>query len=563
MAISLTPQRFNSIIIVWRFLIWRMYMKLRQIIISLSFCTILTIPSAFAARAIDVAEIEPSTLTPFFTNNDTINMKLLNQHIDFNGTKHIRFQESYNGYAVWGGDIVVHIKDPAIAMNNFSIASLMDPLTSMNGVIYTNLKGDLIDTMTLAMQDSQLDKALSIAHNNSFRKHLQAESNNNYLDEEKLRIIYVDKMNKAHWAFKLAYTIKPKEGIPIRPTFVIDAITMDIYEQWDDIQTALSQVKGGGFGGNPRMGQIIYDGGAKHYAALDVSRDNLNKTCYMQNLISKVINLRTGSVTQYACPTMDSTHNNTYWDGDLDHANGGYSPSNDALFGIDMLERLYLSWYQVPVLTQNGKPMFLVGRVHEHIDNAYWDGRQMTFGDGVRYFYPLTSLDVVGHEISHGFTQQHSNLIYRGQSGGLNESYSDMAGEATEFYAYGKNDWLVGGGIIKNCGNPNLCALRYFSNPRLDGRSIDNVNQYRDGIDVHYSSGIYNKAFYLLANTQGWNTHKAFDVMVKANMDYWTSNVTFQAAGCGVVYAAKDYKYDVEAVRKSLARVGVVTTDCK
>ncbi|MEP0178001.1 MAG: M4 family metallopeptidase [Paraglaciecola sp.] len=68
----------------------------------------------------------------------------------------------------------------------------------------------------------------------------------------------------------------------------------------------------------------------------------------------------------------------------------------------------------------------------------------MTFGDGANTFYPLVSLDVSSHEVSHGYTEQNSNLVYSGKSGGLNEAFSDMAGEAAEYYMLGENDWLVG-----------------------------------------------------------------------------------------------------------------------
>lgn len=103
----------------------------------------------------------------------------------------------------------------------------------------------------------------------------------------------------------------------------------------------------------------------------------------------------------------------------------------------------------------------------------------MLFGDGATMFYPLVSLDVAAHEVSHGFTEQNSGLIYRGQSGGMNEAFSDMAGEAAEFYMRGKNDFLIGYDIKKGSG-----ALRYMDQPSRDGRSIDNASQYYNGIDA-------------------------------------------------------------------------------
>jgi Zn-dependent metalloprotease len=176
----------------------------------------------------------------------------------------------------------------------------------------------------------------------------------------------------------------------------------------------------------------------------------------------------------------------------------------------------------------------------------------MTFGDGGSTFYPLVSLDVSAHEVSHGFTQQHSNLTYAGQSGGINEAYSDIAGEAAEFYMRGSNDFKVGAEILKGSG-----ALRYINNPTLDGASIDNAADYDDGLDVHHSSGVYNRAFYLLATTAGWGTVKAFQVFGRANALYWTADNTFNEAECGVETAATDLGYSTADVTAAFAAVGV------
>ncbi|EIL93752.1 zinc-dependent metalloprotease, partial [Rhodanobacter spathiphylli] len=121
-------------------------------------------------------------------------------------------------------------------------------------------------------------------------------------------------------------------------------------------------------------------------------------------------------------------------------------------------------------------------------ENAFWDGSAMNFGDGASTFYPLVSLDVTSHEISHGYTEQNSNLEYSGQSGGMNEAYSDIAGEAAEFYDRGSADFLVGADIVKTSAGIGD-ALRYMCNPPQDGGSIDNAANYTSSLDVHYSSG--------------------------------------------------------------------------
>jgi hypothetical protein len=176
----------------------------------------------------------------------------------------------------------------------------------------------------------------------------------------------------------------------------------------------------------------------------------------------------------------------------------------------------------------------------------------MTFGDGANTFYPLVSLDVSSHEVSHGFTEQNSNLTYSGRSGGINEAYSDMAGEAAEHYMKGSADFLVGADIFKSNG-----ALRYMANPPQDGRSIGNAADYYPGLDVHYSSGVYNKAFYTLAHTAGWTTPNAFRVFARANQLYWTPDIGFNAGACGVGTAATDLGLSAADVAAAFAVVGV------
>jgi pseudolysin/vibriolysin len=202
--------------------------------------------------------------------------------------------------------------------------------------------------------------------------------------------------------------------------------------------------------------------------------------------------------------------------------------------------------------------MQLVMKVHykSNYENAFWDGTAMYFGDGASTFYPLVSLDVTSHEISHGYTEQNSGLEYDGQSGGMNEAYSDIAGEAAEFYDRGAADFLVGADIVKTSAGIGD-ALRYMCNPPQDGGSIDNAADYNSGLDVHYSSGVYNKSFCLLAKTSGWDVKKAFQVYALANKSYWTATSDFNSGACGVESAATDLGYNANDVITAFNGVGV------
>ncbi|NIN33615.1 MAG: PKD domain-containing protein, partial [Gammaproteobacteria bacterium] len=146
-----------------------------------------------------------------------------------------------------------------------------------------------------------------------------------------------------------------------------------------------------------------------------------------------------------------------------------------------------------------------------------------------------------------------SDLIYSGQSGGINESFSDQAGEGAKYYMRGTNDFMCGYDIYKD---PDK-ALRYLYDPPLDGKSIDHVNDYYEGMDVHYSSGIFNKAFYLIATSPGWTTRMSFDISVRANQVYWEPSTNFQQGAEGVMNAAVDLGYTCQDVVDAFAEVGI------
>jgi pseudolysin len=348
----------------------------------------------------------------------------------------------------------------------------------------------------------------------------------------------------------------------------MDALSLEIYEAWNDIKT-YENVLGGGYGGNLHTGRLTYDGLSDHLPPFEVQRDTLKQMCHLKNKDVVVKNKAEDSkIVNFTCKAEDTKHANVYFDGELGKINGGYSPANDALYSGKIVKALYQNWYNLPVLTKNNKPMILNMLIHANMDNAYWDGEKMVFGDGVELFYPLISLTVGAHEISHGFTQQHSNLQYFGQAGGLNEAFSDMAAQAAQYFVYKKNNWRIGAEIIKRpsalgCLDERDCALRYMDHPVKDGHSIENRKDYYDGLDVHFSSGLFNKLFYLLANSTNWDTKKAFDVMVKANMDYWTATSSFQEAACGVLSATWYYKYNVNSARDAIKKVGLNPERCE
>ncbi|WP_083512697.1 M4 family metallopeptidase [Lysobacter gummosus] len=433
------------------------------------------------------------------------------------GVVNHRYQQSFRGVPVFGEHVVVS--------------------EDANGNVRT-LFGRMVDGLAAELPNTapklSSAQALDLGKRAGLGNRLAALQVTN---PQSKQMIFVDDNDRAHMAYVVSFNADAVGGgSPTRPFVIVDANTGAVLKQWDGLNHALV---GTGPGGNQKTGQYEY---GTDFGFNDVAQSG--STCTMNNTNVKTVNLNHGTsgttAFSYTCPR------NT-----VKTINGAFSPLNDAHYFGKVVFDMYNSYVGVAPLTFQ-----LSMRVHysNSYENAFWDGSAMTFGDGATTFYPLVSLDVSAHEVSHGFTEQQSGLVYSGQSGGINEAYSDIAGEAAEFYMNGTNDFLVGAQIFKGTG-----ALRYMANPPQDGRSIGHARDYRSGMDVHYSSGVYNKAFYLLSQKAGWGTVKAFKVFAKANKDYWTPSTDFNQGACGVETAATDLGFTLADVSDAFLQVGV---DC-
>ncbi len=197
---------------------------------------------------------------------------------------------------------------------------------------------------------------------------------------------------------------------------------------------------------------------------------------------------------------------------DADDIWGDGTTTNRQSAGVDAHYGSARTWdYFKNVLGRNGifnNGQGVRSRVHygNAYVNAFWDGTQMTYGDGANNARPLVQLDVAGHEMTHGVTENSAGLVYSGDAGGLNESTSDIFGTMVEFYANNpsdRGDYLVGEKInINGNGTP----LRYMDKPSRDGRSVDCYSSSTGGLDPHFSSGPLNHWFYLASEGSGAKT---------------------------------------------------------
>ena len=275
--------------------------------------------------------------------------------------------------------------------------------------------------------------------------------------------------------------------------------------------------------------------------------------------------------------------------GSTTNANGQTAGVN-ALWGLmntyDMLKNT-LGWYS---LDGNNTATYIAAHVFNNYDNAFYDDscKCMFIGDGSS-FTSLGAIDVIGHEMSHGVTAATSDLTYSGESGGLNESNSDIGGEAVEAYARAGgtgatipnpgNDWMLGTEISKT-GTP----LRWMYKPSKDGNSPNAWSSGIGNLDVHYSSGPNNRMFYFLSQGSNANpgsdyhsayltraplamtgigTDKAFRIWFRALTTKFTASTNYADARAKVLLSAQELygagSRESIAVQRAYAAINVGT----
>jgi zinc metalloprotease ZmpA len=441
--------------------------------------------------------------------------------LDADGSSHVRFDRSYKGLRVIGGDLVVH----------------SDARGNLRHLSQTLREAPRTDTQ------ARYDEAAAIEY---------AQSLFNGTAEGRPRsqlVIYARGATPV-----LAYDVVvagEREDTPSLLHVIVDANSLQMLDKYDEVMTAASA----GTGNTLLSGAVtITTDSGSVFTMRDPTRSN-NYTTDLKRRTS-------GNGTVFT---------------DADNTWGNFATSDPATAGADAHYGLALTWdYYKTTFGRNGIDNIgstTFSRVHygRRYVNAFWSDSCfcMTYGDGDgRTYLPLVAIDVAGHEMSHGVTSRSAGLIYSGESGGLNEATSDIMGTMVEYYANNpKNppNYLIGERIyVANNGVPNpTTALRYMFKPNIDGASPDCYSGSIGGLDVHYSSGVANHFFYLLAegavvptgfgsltpaslvcngNTAitGVGRDAAAKIWYRALTVYMTSSTNYAAARAATLSAAAD-----------------------
>ncbi len=469
--------------------------------------------------------------------NPKANLKQSNSVKDELGMTHVRFNQTKNGVPVEGAEIIVHYNQD-------------NEITVVNGAYNEEVEVSKFDTSpTLSTED-----ALEVAKSST-----SAPSNLDQVPTSEL-VIYPFE-GKNHLTYKVNVNFLGDE--PGNWFVFVDATSGKVVDQYNAIMDA-GQYKtqtgtGTGVLGDHRLLHVTKSKAEKEgmiFQLADYSHDGLEGILtydYSKNYLDLFSNNSAAFKSEFAEPAVDAHYNS------------------------EQVYDYYLSEHGRNSLDGNGMPIQSVVHYGDNYNNAFWNGTYMVYGDGDgEFFIPLSaSLDVAAHEMTHGVTSNSANLIYRFQSGALNEAFSDIFGALIE-----DSDWEIGEDIMAPAAVADgRTSLRSLSNPSKypvgtayvpygngEGNYPSHMDEFYDlpaSLDnggVHINSSIINHAAYLTAQEIGRD--KLGQIYYRALTQYLTPTSDFSDARQAIVQSAVDLygenSTEVVAARGGFDSVGIM-----
>jgi thermolysin len=443
---------------------------------------------------------------------------------------HTRVQQTFRGVPVLSGEAIVHLEPDR------SLSSITDAL----------VRGLSLD-VTPALERGEAARLALLA---CPRCTAGAE-------EPQLFVMRHEGRDQLVYRVQLGPGEPADDAPPTMPVLFIDARSGGVVFQYDNLQTG--------------VGSSLYSG--------QVSLDTLKRqnTYYLEDKGRRV-----GAFNRSVGGRF--TDSDDRWDAPVQRAavdaQYGAAKFYDYLLSVHGRRGIDGAGGPGAATSADGTTRLIASVVHvgNRFNNAYWNGSYMSYGDGDgTTFSPLTTLDICGHEMMHGVTERTARLSYYGESGALNESWSDVFGALNERYARGgvenAQTWMLGEDAYTP-QNGNRDAFRYLDNPHAAPNrgatpddDPDHYNErYRGGADnggVHINSGIANKVFYLLAkggshhlggSMAGIGTDAAARIWYKALTAYMTSGTNFRGARMATLNAAAALYGSGSAQHSAVAR---------
>jgi Zn-dependent metalloprotease len=448
--------------------------------------------------------------------------------VDADGAEHVRFERSFRGLRVIGGDFVSHT-DGKGAFRGFS-ATLEHSLDALS--LHPRLTPErAIATGRLMIDGTVVADGAELVIN----AHERAPA----------------------LAYEVLFSGVLSDGTPTEAHVLVDARSGVIQDRWDDVQTV------SGSGNSLYSGTVTLETTARSTGGFEL-RDTTRGTGFYTTDMRN----RTSGGSIY-------TDSDNVWG--TGAKSDAASAGADAHFGHAMTLDYFRTVHNRAGISASGSAGFSRTHYGNRYNNAFWTDSCfcMTYGDGDgSLLEPLVSLDVAGHEMSHGVTSRTAGLIYSGESGGLNEATSDIFGSMVEFFVNSgvrPADYLIGEDIYTPATSGD--AFRYMHNPPLNGKAAGCYFQGVGNLNVHDSSGVANHFFYLLAEgsdgdaasglpaspscngstVEGIGRSAAERIWYRALSVYMTSSTNFAQARTATLNAASDLFGSTSAERAAVA----------
>ncbi|WP_143436587.1 M4 family metallopeptidase [Hymenobacter crusticola] len=466
------------------------------------------------------------------------------------GQTHVRLTQTWKGLPVYGSEIVVHL-DAQGQANLLSGRYFRSPSQ------LTNTTPALPAATAASQAETQLRTKTKVQTLSADAKRLL-----HYAGPSSELVIFHATPGSAP---VLAWHVTTRPSLVQRWESFVDARTGAVLQQYESSCTTDGPRTATGVDLNGKTQSLhTYEYSSKFYL-LDGSQAMFNLGQ------SKLPDEPVGGLL-----TIDA--NNTYGDkAVITHVNSanntwaaGQKSAISAHYNAGIAYSYYRNTHSRNSLDGQGGTMISMVRVADDdgtgLDNAYWNGRFISYGEGNVGFSPLAGgLDVAGHEMTHGVVEKTANLEYKGQSGALNESFADVFGAMMD-----RDDWNIGEDVVKRSSFPSG-TLRSLSDPHNGGGSLNDrgfqprtmselYTGSQDNGGVHINSGIPNWAFYKFATAIG--KEHAEQVWYRTLTTYLTRSSQFLDLRLGVIQAATDLygasSTEVNAARAAFDAVGIL-----
>lgn len=460
------------------------------------------------------------------------------------GDTHLRFERRHQGVRVAGGDIIVRLSPEGL----------------LKGVISTMARPVDLPSVVPAVQEADARRQAV----EWFRQEGQ--------DRESTAELVVE--TQKHFAPKptLTWLVKVRGTRCNQPSwmhYVVDAFSGQLLGKFEGQRSGLpiecakdavvsASAQAATARGRARnfasLSAASGTGKSYYYGTLTIDTDKISDTEYRLRDTTRGQHYVSDFAAGIATPMSDA--DNAWGDGTMaDRA----TVAVDAAYGQSKTWDYYKNVHSRNGLANDGAGYSSSVHVEQVVgtpmDNAYWDGTRMNYGDGNTLAKPLVSLDWAGHEMTHGVTEKTANLNYFGEAGGLNESTSDIFGTMIEYYANHPNDppdYMWGEMTVKQAG---LTAFRFMYHPSLDAgifgdTSRDCWSSGTAGLDPHFSSGVGNHFYYLLAEGSAPASGPASPVCKKSDNTNATDTIKFKGIGRA---KAEKFWYDLLSTKLAAA----------